>query len=159
MKKDSAPAAPPDPKTPPPNEDLPTPPLHGQEWALYGRLYDLRTLLPLPNATVTVQFEADRVPQWWVEAKSDAYGRYVAKLDRSQEGLYTVAANQSGYEPSVLCEPDVPYAGLKAEEREDLVTGVQSGDVLPSSFNAPADGSSMRRDLFLSPRRAAAPTP
>ena len=130
--------------------DLPIPPLDSaSQWAAFGRVYDLRTLKPVEN--IRVDFKNQGYARG--TAVSDQDGRYMLVLPRLSQGSFELAASDPRYAPDALYEADVPYRRLSAAERARLIHGAQSGDIPPASLSDPAGRDSLRRDVFVAPRR------
>ncbi|HXT01155.1 MAG TPA: carboxypeptidase-like regulatory domain-containing protein [Elusimicrobiota bacterium] len=130
-------------------EDLPLPPFDpATQWVIYGRVFDLITLLPVEN----VQFNF-RQNGGFGNAVSDAEGRFSVALVRAQDDRgYEIHAVRTGYAPAILAEPDIPYARLTLAQRRDIVRSAQDGDVSPPRLSDDGENS-MRRDIYLAPAR------
>jgi hypothetical protein len=130
---------------------LPLPPLESStQWAIYGRVYDLITLRPVAEVQLNFQANAGGGAGY---AQTDEYGRFAAVLGRLPEGSYEIHASRPDYASSVLYEPDIPYSKLSLEARREMAQTALEGDIpLPPLTDVTGDDS-MRRDLFLVPRR------
>jgi hypothetical protein len=134
---------------PAPVEDLPLPTFNpSSQWVFYGRVYDLITLLPVPDAQLdfTTPSEMERG-----KARSDAHGRFAAVLTRLTEGAYELRASCKGYATAALYEPDVPYARLSLTERRGIAAGAQDSDMPVPPVTDIVGEDSVRRDVFLAP--------
>ena len=132
-------------------EDLPLPAFDpSSQWVLYGRVYDLITLLPVSD--VQLAFTANGSGMGG-GCRSDANGRFAAVLQRLTQGSYELRASRLGYASAALYESDIPYAALPPSERRDMARSAQAGDVsLPPLTDISGEGS-IRRDVFLAPSR------
>ncbi len=133
-------------------EDLRMPSINPTtQWTLYGRAYDLESLRPAANVQLVFQTgDAMGISETVV---TDPLGRYAAALPRLQQGSASVLSADARYAPTVLCEPDIPYRELSAEDRRALAHGARDGDVRPAALTDPAGESALKRDLFLAPSR------
>jgi hypothetical protein len=132
--------------------DLPLPPIDlASQWVFYGRAYDLISLRPIAGAELTVA--PARNDSWNATAKSDAYGRFRLILPRLPEGSWEVHGSHPNYEAPVLYEPDIPYARLPLAKRRGIVREAQDGDVPLPALTDVVGEASVRRDVFLAPRR------
>jgi hypothetical protein len=140
-------------------EDLPLPAFDSSaQWVIFGRIYDLVTLRPIPDAQLT--FTAVSGNNGGAGSggaygpRSDAEGRFTAVLQRLPDGSsYEIHASRSGYASAALYESDIPYARLPLSERRDIVHNAQDGDMTLPPLNDVAGEGSMRRDVFLAPSR------
>ena len=121
------------------------------QWAFYGRVYDLIALRPV--ADVKLSFSIAGNDAWSPVAKTDAYGRFCIVLPRLTEGSFEIHAVHPDYESPVLYEPDIPYAGLPLAKRRDIVRAAQDGDMPLPALTDVVGEASVRRDVFLAPRR------
>jgi hypothetical protein len=132
--------------------DLPIPPLGQNQWAVYGRIYDLVTLRPVAGVKLTFTIPGNPVGSMGY-ASSDEHGRYVLGLVRLPKGSYEIHSSKEGYSSVALYEADIPYAQLSAGERRDIVHNAQDGDMpLPPLTDINGE-QSMHRDVFLAPQR------
>jgi len=134
-------------------KDLPLPLLEATRWAVYGRVYDLLTLRPVPNAKLNFMAQTKDGPSGGYSTQSDEYGRYFVKLTHLVEGSYEIRSSNPAYTATVFYEIDIPYARLPPQERRDLVRSAQDGDVALPALNEVADETYVRRDLYLAPHR------
>jgi hypothetical protein len=136
-------------------EDLPLPPFDSTtQWVLYGRVYDLITLLPVPDVRLSFTAVSEYGGGSFFGPPSDADGRFAAVLRRLPDGSsYEIRASRSGYVSPALYESDIPYAHLTLAERREIVHNAQDGDMtLPQLTDIAGEGS-RRRDVFLAPSR------
>lgn len=132
-------------------EDLHVPVINpANQWIMYGRAYDLVSLKPATGVQLMFQSGESGVT---ATASTDDEGRYAAVLPRLQEGSLAALSADPRFVPTILCEPDIPYGTLSADERRSLVRGAQDGDARPAVLSDPAGEESLRRDLYLAPRR------
>jgi len=131
--------------------DLIVPPLNPERWAVYGRVYDLKTLQPVGNVTIDfIHSAADHR----AGNVSDENGRYLVILPRSgSPGGYEAVCGDARYLSPVFCEADVPYASLSSEDRALLIDSARSGDMHSTPLVDIAGEDSRHLDLFLAPRR------
>ena len=80
-------------------------------------------------------------------------GRYVVVLPRPTEGSYEIRTTNPEYASSVLYESDIPYAKLPRSDRENFANDAQDGDMSLPPLTDIAGEATMRRDLFVAPRR------
>jgi hypothetical protein len=146
-----APAAPAPRPAPPPPLSVHTPKLQANQWALHGRVYNLLTLSPAPNASFTAYVGGNG----WRTFESDGEGRYRVALNRlTAEGQsYEIQSIDPRYTTGVHYESDIPYLRLSAEERRQLVRSARDGDSRPTPLNDVIGENEMRRDLFVCPRQ------
>lgn len=150
-----APAPPPAPKaekSPATAEDLPIPPLTPSQWAVYGRVYDLITLKPVPEAQLDFSI-AGSEGAVAASIRTDEEGRYVLPLMRLPQGSYEIRAVKPGYAFAALYEADIPYAQLTLDERRTIVRSARDGDLPLPPLTDLRGEDSLRRDVFLAPRR------
>jgi hypothetical protein len=128
--------------------DLPIPALNSaSQWAFYGRVYDLITLKPV--AGVQLVFSGGGS----AGTTTDPDGRFSVVLARLSEGSYEIRASHPDYASPVFYESDIPYAKLPPAERRQLARNAQDGDMTLPPLTDIAGEDSLRRDLFLAPRR------
>ena len=133
-----------------PVEDLPIPSMDSSsQWAVYGRVYDLITLKPVAGAEINFRGNGAGMGS----AQTDADGRYVVTLPRLSQGGYELHASHPAYAPSALYEGDIPYAHLSLQERRGIVSNAQDGDMTLPTLNDVSGEASLRRDVFLAPKR------
>jgi hypothetical protein len=137
-------------------EDLPLPTIDADtQWVLYGRVYDLITLLPVPDAPLDFKISQGEgsatMPP--TSVRSDRDGRFAVELRRLSEGSYEIRASREGYSSPVLYEPDIPYARLDLATRREIVRGAQDDDMTLPPLTDVAGELRVRRDLFLAPIR------
>jgi hypothetical protein len=149
------PAAPSDSKPPhpaapaPPPVAPPEPALGGNDWALTGRLFDLKTLEPVARARmrfVCPERGFQRI------AEIDSFGQYVVALPKNVTEGFTILVDAPGYVTSALAEPDVPYAQLSAADRAHLIDSSVDGDAAISRVIESESGRRQTLDVFLAPR-------
>lgn len=120
-------------------------------WAVYGRIYDLRTLQPAVGVSIAFVHNAGGHKGGGI---SDEKGRYMATLRRSSaQGGYEASSNDTRYQALILHETDIPYARLTAEERESIIDSANSGELRSTPLADIPGADSRRLDLFLVPRR------
>jgi hypothetical protein len=119
------------------------------QWALYGRVYNLISLLPVGNARLVLTVN-DKDSDIFV---TDAEGRFSTRLTRLSQGGYEIHNISKDYLPFVFYEPDIPYAKLPLEERRELARNAQDDPMTPPSLSDIVGEESVRRDLFIAPRR------
>jgi hypothetical protein len=134
--------------------DLPLPAFDpATHWVFYGRVYDLTTLLPVPNAQLAfTAIQGDNRGSAGI-VRSDADARFSITLPRLAEGSFEIRSSRSGYAAPALYESDIPYASLPLADRRDIVRSAQDGDMTLASLKDVAGESSVRRDIFLAPSR------
>ncbi len=131
--------------------DLPRPPMDPTiQWAFYGRVFDVITLKPVPNAQLSFNATTGGMGAYTM---SDAEGRFMVVLRRLQQGSYEIRVSNDGYAAPVLYESDIPYATLPIGERRDIVLSAQDGDISLPPLTDVAGEASVRRDVFLAPSR------
>jgi hypothetical protein len=134
--------------------DLPLPAYDpGTQWAFYGRVYDLVTLLPVPNAQLVFTAVQGENGGWSSIARADENARFFVVLRRLEEGSYEIRASRTGYAAAALYESDIPYARLPLADRRDIVRSAQDGDITLPPLRDVAGEASARRDVFLAPSR------
>ena len=132
-------------------EDLPLPRFDaGSQWVFYGRVYDLITLLPVPDVQLSFSSVASGAANG---ARSDADGRFAVVLPRLSQGSYEIRGAHSGYASPALYEPDIPYSRLPLAERREIALNAQDGDMPLPPLTDVAGEASVRRDVFLAPSR------
>ncbi len=132
-------------------EDMRVPAYNAEsQWLMYGRAYDVLTLRPASGVQLMFQGVEGAVV---AAAMTDDEGRYIVVLPRVQEGSLAAMSGDPRYEPVVLCESDIPYGTLSADERRSLARSAQDGDARPAALSDPAGEASLHRDLYLAPRR------
>ena len=150
-------AAPRSPKRPVHVEDLALPAIDASwQWVFYGRVFDLMTLLPVPDAQLSFApvTAYQRTGTDGFGPKSDKDGRFAATLSRLPEGgSYEIHASRAGYASTVLYESDIPYATLPLAERRQIARSAQDGDMTLPPLTDITGEASMRRDIFLAPAR------
>lgn len=124
--------------------------LSPSQWALYGRAYDLVTLKPASNAALAFSSSFGGT---MATVTTDNVGRYAVVLPRLQEGSISVTSADARFATTVLCEPDIPYLTLPAEDRRSMARSAADGDVRPAALVDPTGDASLSRDLFLAPAR------
>lgn len=128
----------------------PLPPLRPGQWLLQGRVYDLLTLAPAPNVALAAKVGESPSSSFY----SDRAGRYRVVLNRQSSGPgYEIVASDSRYAAAVQYEGDIPYARLSADERRQLARSARDGDSHSTPLADIAGESTLRRDLFVCPRR------
>lgn len=130
--------------------DLALPRIDPGMWAVYGRVYDLRTLRPVQR--VALEFRNGKNGGAGANASSDDDGRFLIVLARSDSpGGYEVFARDRRYLERVLREADIPYAKLPASEREALIDSARSDDIHSTPLTDVIGEESQRLDVFLAP--------
>jgi hypothetical protein len=124
---------------------------------LYGTVYDLQTLKPVPNAQLS--FTKGSVVA--NIAVADPYGRYAAVLGRPDsyrpEDGYDISTQTPGYAQPVLHETDIPYAKLSASDRLEMIRLARSSDVHSSPL-FDIEGQARRElDVFIAPLKKSEP--
>lgn len=134
--------------------DLVVPAMEPNRWAVYGRVYDLKTLRPAGNVGVTFVHSMGGASYLSRGSVSDADGRYMVVFERSKfPGGYEAACNDARYLRPVFQEADIPYATLPAADRQSLLDSARSGDMHSTPFEEITGEDSRRLDLFLAPRQ------
>ncbi len=122
------------------------------QWTMFGQAFDLTTLKPA--ARVQLVFQAGENGGTAATAMTDESGRYAAALPRAaQIGPLSLLVSDSRYVPTVLCESDIPYRTLTAEERRQMARSAQDGDIRPAALTDVSGEATQHRDLFLAPAR------
>lgn len=138
----------PSPSAPPPAPPEPT--LGPNDWALTGRVFDLKTLKPV--AGVKMIFLCPERGLSRVTAL-DEFGRYGVALPVGVTEGFAIRVDAPGYVSSALAEPDVPYAQLAAADRAQLIESADGGDAASSRVVEPENGQPENLDVFLAPQR------
>jgi hypothetical protein len=140
-----------------PVEDLPLPSFDpSNQWAFYGRAFNLITLEPVADAQISfgVASAYRTGSDLALIVRTDADGRFVAVLRRLPDGgSYELHVSRAGYAAPVLYESDIPYATLPLADRREIVRSAQDGDVGVPPLNDISGETSLRRDVFLAPAR------
>jgi hypothetical protein len=132
-------------------DDLPIPPLNPTEqWAVYGRAYDLITLLPVAGAQLNFQMAGSTLCP---KVKTDAFGRFVVVLPRLGASGFDIHASHPSYAAAALYESDIPYPALPLAKREELANEAQDGDMALPALTDSSARDAVRRDVYLAPRR------
>lgn len=146
-------------------DDLPLPAFDSRtQWVFFGRVFDLITLVPVRDVQLSFTTEGGASagyqrmrmsgPAEQFGARSDADGRFAVALARLPDGYsYEVRASHPGYASPALYESDIPYAALPLAERRDIARNAQDGDMTLPPLTDIAGEESIRRDVFLAPRR------
>jgi hypothetical protein len=124
------------------------------QWTLRGRVYDLLTLKPVAGIRVSVQIlgaDGGVYPSTVVTTEHE--GRYSVALNRQTSGSYGFVAVDGGFANAMFYESDIPYRTLSAADRRDMAEGARNGDVPQAGITDVVGESSIRRDLFVVPRR------
>jgi hypothetical protein len=132
-------------------DDLPVPALNpNEQWAVYGRAYDLITLLPVAGAQLNFQMAGTSMCP---KVKTDEFGRFVVVLPRSAESGFDIHASHPRYAAPALYEADIPYATLPLAKREEIANDAQDGDMALPALTDTSGRDAVRRDVYLAPRR------
>jgi hypothetical protein len=118
------------------------------EWALSGRVFDLKTLKPLRGSPI-VFISPERALSR--AAQLDDLGGYRVILPKNTPQGFTVRVDEDAYVPYALGERDIPYAQLTEADRKQLIDVALDGDAPPSRVLEP-DEPRASLDLFVAPR-------
>jgi hypothetical protein len=115
---------------------------------VYGVVYDLKTLRPVPHAVVRIN-----VPPPSDTTETDEDGRY--RLDFSPQAatdsdvLVTVTA--AGYREGQIEDPDPPYLMWPLRNRLDIILGLTATDMAAVTLSRRAGDTIVPLDLVLVP--------
>ena len=110
--------------------------LTGENWVLFGKIYDKDTYEPIAGAKVTFNYEDGGQ----AATVSDAKGDYFLSLDSSKKGRLLVEADtydQGGYAPYKIKPRNIDRAHISLASKlyayEGHVTDILTGDSLPDA--------------------------
>jgi hypothetical protein len=123
-------------------------PLGMNDWGLSGRLFNLKTLDPMP-----------RVRMFFISAQGDSrtaltddHGAFQVALPKGTPDGLAIRVQEPSYVPWLLCEHDIPYGRLTTEDRKQLIGIAIDGDAPPSRVVEPVVGTRSQLDVFAAPR-------
>jgi hypothetical protein len=116
---------------------------------MYGVVFDLTTLAPVPNALVTVTIGRDSY-----KAASDGDGHYQVNFNQMPDDPSAfVSVSADGYPEGQLEDPSASYLDWPLKSRLAAIEELNSNDMGPILLHAPARGA-YQMDMALLPKDA-----
>jgi len=140
---DSAPPRPPRPARPKP--------LAKNAWRVAGAVYDLATLAPVSDATVTFRRNEGEKEA----VVTDEAGAY--EIDLIKGDGWTVGLLSPDHRPGQIIDLDPPYRIRDADERRATLEHISDGDLMPVPVGWNQANSKVRLDLVAVPVRWSKP--
>ncbi len=115
------------------------------EWRVSGTVYDLGTLLPVPNAEISfIKNEKEAVT-----ARTDEKGAYT--VDLAKETGWTVSMKAPNHRRGQILDLDPPYRIRDTDERRAVLEHITDGDLTPAPVGWKRGESTPRLDIIALP--------